>query len=558
MAKTNIKFNNKNYSIDSASLADATARLEAHLMSMMEERLEGDGQEFYTMAPSTLSFRSTAPLNELQDVQINGQTVDPSNYALEEGSTIVKLKHEYLSTLDTGKYELSVVSDSKTVKGDFTVAAPELNEYGFYYDQPYFASWQIMSGFDQGGADSAIFLHTDGTASIYQTDSSNQYTTTYTYVDDTLVLGFESDQFDPGTLTGTFTNDGKTIIAHIECPGIFGDISGDFDFELSPDLVASDEYYIYTYNSAGYEYFPKVNTLSIYPATKNNILGIPVNCIAYEAFMGNDNLVSITIPNSVTSIGSSAFSGCTSLTSVEIGDSVTSIGSSAFYNCDSLTSVVIPDSVTSIGNGTFSSCNSLTSIQIPDSVVSIGDLAFSECTSLTSITIPDSVTSIGNGTFSGCRSLENVTIPNSVISIGDSAFYDCDSLTIIEIPNSVTSLGSHAFYGCSKLQKENGVHYADKWAIDSDTTSDCAKMSLRANTVGIADKAFSNHIYLINVTIPDSVMFIGEDAFYNCRSLTTINFEGTVAQWNTITKYDGWNSDIPATHVHCTDGDVAL
>jgi hypothetical protein len=77
------------------------------------------------MAPSTLSFRSTAPLNELQDVQINGQTVDPANYELEEGSTIVKLKHDYLSTLDIGKYEVSVVSDSKIVKGDFTVTAPE-------------------------------------------------------------------------------------------------------------------------------------------------------------------------------------------------------------------------------------------------------------------------------------------------------------------------------------------------------------------------------------------------------------------------------------------------
>jgi hypothetical protein len=89
------------------------------------------------MAPSTLSFRSTAPLNELQDIQINGQTVDPSNYELEEGSTIVKLKYDYLSTLNNGKYELSVVSDNKTAKGDFTVAAPKLNEYGFYYDIPY-------------------------------------------------------------------------------------------------------------------------------------------------------------------------------------------------------------------------------------------------------------------------------------------------------------------------------------------------------------------------------------------------------------------------------------
>lgn len=342
------------YGVSSDKVAGAVSELEAVLGGLNnpdaptpdEERLEGDGQEFYTMTPSTLSFRSTAPLNELQDVQINGVTVDSSNYELEEGSTIVKLKYDYLSTLDVGSYELSVVSDSKTVKGDFTVAAPELNEYGFYYDQPYFASWRIMSDFNDGGADSAIFLHTDGTASIYQTDSSNQYTTTYTYVDDTLMLGFESDPFDPGTLTGTFTNDGKTIIAHIECPGAFGvNVSGDFDFALSPDLVASDEYYIYSCNSEGYEYFPKVNTLSIYPAAKNNILGIPVNRIAYAAFMGNDNLVSITIPNSVTSIGWTAFSGCSSLTSVTIPDSVTSIEGYAFSGCTSLTNIAFSGTI---------------------------------------------------------------------------------------------------------------------------------------------------------------------------------------------------------------------
>jgi hypothetical protein len=99
--------------------------------------LEGDGQEFYTIAPSTLSFRSSAPLNEFQDVQINGQTVDPSNYTLEEGSTIVKLSIDYLNTLTAGNHKIAVVSNNQTATGAFTVKAPELNEYGFYYNQPY-------------------------------------------------------------------------------------------------------------------------------------------------------------------------------------------------------------------------------------------------------------------------------------------------------------------------------------------------------------------------------------------------------------------------------------
>ncbi len=70
-----------------------------------------------------------------------------------------------------------------------------------------------------------------------------------------------------------------------------------------------------------------------------------------------------------------------------------------FHDCTGLTSVTIPNSVTSIGDGAFSDCSGLTSVTIPDSVTSIGDYAFSSCTGLTSVTIPDSVTSIGDGAF---------------------------------------------------------------------------------------------------------------------------------------------------------------
>ena len=192
----------------------------------------------------------------------------------------------------------------------------------------------------------------------------------------------------------------------------------------------------------------------------------------------------ITIPNSVTSIGSSAFYGCSGLTSITIPNSVTSIGSSAFSGCGSLTSITIPNSVTSIGDAAFSYCRGLTSITvesensifdsrdncnaiietssntliagcktttIPNSVTSIGNYAFSGCSGLTSITIPNSVTSIGSSAFQGCSGLTSITIPDGVTSIGSSAFQGCSSLTSITIPNSVTSIGSSAFQGCSSL-----------------------------------------------------------------------------------------------------------
>ena len=165
----------------------------------------------------------------------------------------------------------------------------------------------------------------------------------------------------------------------------------------------------------------------------------------------NTSVTSITIPNSVTSIGLQAFYNCTSLTSITIPNSVTSIGTWAFAFCTSLTSITIPNSVTSIGEYAFSNCRGLASITIPNSVTSIGTWAFAYCTSLTSITIPNSVTSIEEYAFNNCSGLSTLTIPNSVTSIGNGAFSGCTGLTSINIPNSVTSIGGYAFEGCTSL-----------------------------------------------------------------------------------------------------------
>ena len=298
------------------------------------------------------------------------------------------------------------------------------------------------------------------------------------------------------------------------------------------------------------------------------------------AFQWCENLMSITIPDSVTQIGDYVFLACTNLIEIEvetdnkcyssdkgvlfnknkteiicypagikdtiylIPSSVTSIAKRAFEDCSNLTNIKMPDRVSYIGDLAFARCTSLVNITIPDSMTSISYGTFSGCTNLTSIKIPNSVTSISYRAFSGCKSLTSITIPDSVTSIDELVFEDCTCLTSITIPDSVTEVSDRAFIGCTSLTainvaienqyyaSANGVLYnKDKTTIIyyPDGKKD-KNYKIPDGVTSIGEYAFDDCTSLTSITIPNSVTSIGEYAFYGCASLTSILIPNSVTE----------------------------
>lgn len=153
----------------------------------------------------------------------------------------------------------------------------------------------------------------------------------------------------------------------------------------------------------------------------------------------------------VTAIGEEAFANYESsydmsqITSISLPNTIISIGNSAFQR-NGITTITLPSSLQTIGESAFYRCINLKSISIPNSVTSLGQGAFSNCWGLQTISLGSGITSIPNYCFNACdEALTSVTIPNQVTTIGDNAFFNCTSLNTVTLGLNVKSIGYHAF-----------------------------------------------------------------------------------------------------------------
>lgn len=310
-------------------------------------------------------------------------------------------------------------------------------------------------------------------------------------------------QWNHITANNDADNDADKDVLGYSCPSL---VTGDYTAQF---ISVKDDPFAYPP--------PKTVTITKYTGTESTVIlpstisSWPVTKIGEDALKDNTTITSVTIPASVTEIGSNAFAGCTNLTSVHYegdwsnltiqsgnpavqdaaneqlfdfeftpdntaaivtnykyngaaadvtipsryqGKPVTTIGHAAFFN-SAVTSVTIPDSVTSISDDAFINCPQLTNISIPNSVTSIGFFAFSSCTSLKSITLPSSLSSISEALFSGCSQLTTIHIPVSVTSIGNNAFADCPSLMTVTYPGSKTQWDDDIDKGSNNNVLEN-------------------------------------------------------------------------------------------------------
>ena len=281
------------------------------------------------------------------------------------------------------------------------------------------------------------------------------------------------------------------------------------------------------------------------------------------------NVTSVTMADTVTSVGGSSFWGCVYLETVDFGNGVTYIGVDAFNDCSSLQKVTFSQNLKTIAGYAFDECTKLENVEFPNSLQEIGEGAFWGCTSFTSITLPEKLANLGARAFQACSKVTEITInctslndikeeyelygqpfygvgaatdgvavefaegctkvPRRLFHARDGAA-SAANVTSVTMADTVTWVGGSSFWGCVYLETVDfgdGVTY-----IGEDSFNDCSnlqKVTFSQNLETIAGYAFDECTKLENVEFPNALQEIGEGAFWSCASLESVTLPSKLA-----------------------------
>ena len=293
-----------------------------------------------------------------------------------------------------------------------------------------------------------------------------------------------------------------------------------------------NQYYAGTFQ----EYIEAVPQFSFQPLDDTCTIGPDGNTYFYTITNGEASITDVQLTGSTDLVFPSQIAGCpvTELADKAfraMGDTV--LAEKPMLPYTDITSVVLPEGLEVIGNEAFYACTSLRHITIPSSVTTIRSGAFCYCYSLEEIKLPDSLTGpIGDVMFWGCYNLKSVNIPEGVSAIGRWVFYDCRQLKEITIPSSVTSIDKESFEQCISLEKVTFAKGSKCTSIGQQVFWNCPKLTtinLPDNLNFIGVETFRNCTALKNIDIPQNVSSIGVRAFQGCSALEKINLYNDIS-----------------------------
>ncbi len=261
----------------------------------------------------------------------------------------------------------------------------------------------------------------------------------------------------------------------------------------------------------------------------------------------NNQITSLSIPESVFMIGTEAFAGCVNLTSFNLPESVKYLNSGTFRDCTNLSNVTLPYNLTTIAFSMFRNCVNLENINFPSAMTKIGDYAFEGCSGLKSVHFNslNYLKSIGREAFSKCTGLTTLRLPESVDDIQRSAFYDCSGLTEIYLSSSLTEIQEYVFSGCSGL---TSISFPSSLiSIGPGAFRECSslsQLSFPQSLESIGSGAFSNCTGLKQITLPAGITTLADYAFTSCPHLSIITYnasapipaQGNLFSWETYYK----------------------